>query len=629
MKKTLIMFFALSLCATVNAQQFSRKKALKMAQREGIPTSEQEAFIAREKQKAENNGQRPVTTYHGSYTYLLKQQQLAARTASSSCNNVDLEDGDYNNWSVFKGTNLNSLSTPTDVIVDTTATTTGLNDSVTFNSIVDNLHASDPHGMSVASPYAGTHIARVNHIGNGMNAGILERQIVVSASNPFVNFSYFAFLENAGHTAQEQPYINFIMYDGSNMAIPGASLNIVANSSGANPGFSTTGNYFYKPWTPVSIDLSAYAGQTVTAQFIASDCVQGGHGGYMYIDFECNTAGTTVPETWPGDANYDLTVNFADMFYVGAAYNLTGIPRATVDNSYSAFASTDWSSNSLYLVNAKHADCNGDGTINGLDSVAINLNYGMTHPFKNSTTHLVAQNISSTYPISITSTLDSVYYGQNLALSFNIGNSSMPVDSIYGIGFTLQYPDQLVDPSYTNQSSSASTMGTYGTTLMKLAKPVGNTIDLMAVRTDGQDALAVNGNVFTLHLKGNQQIMNDSVFNFTISNLKAITKTGYALAFANATVPVKFKANLTTGIKNYKEEQVLIYPNPVQSKLSVSAEQKIKGYEISSILGSTILRGVVQESTKTDIDVSSLAKGTYFIHVATDKGMKTVKFVKL
>lgn len=632
MKKNLLLLIGIIFCVSLNAQQFSRKKAMKMAIKEGIAPSEYEKFIEQERVKFENNGQRPVNPYHGSYTALLKKQQSAAKTASTSCSNIDLEDGNYNNWSVYSGFNPNSLSGPTNIIVDTTATITGSNTTTAYNSIVDNMHANDPQGLAVNSPYVGGTIARINHFGYGSQVGILERQITISAIDPFVNFSYFAFLENAGHTASEQPYISIVFYDSNNDTIPGTYLNINTNTSGANPGFSTTGNYFYKPWTPVSVDLSAYAGQIVTAQFIASDCVQGGHGGYMYIDFECNSAATTVPNTWPGDANYDLTANFLDLFYVGAAYGTTGTPRATIDNTYNPFPSTDWTGNSLYLVNAKHADCNGDGSIDSNDVVAINQNYGLAHAFKDGTTHLTAQNVATQYPIAITSNIDSVYYGQNLNLSFSIGNSGTPVDSIYGLGFTLTYPDQLSDPLYTNLSTSGSMLGTSGTNLIKISEILtNNTIDLAVVKTDHQNGLAINGNAFTLQLQANQQIPNDSIFNFSISNLHAITKTGYSIPFTSTSKAIKFKANTTTFIKaNNHLDLIAIYPNPAQNKITISSPDKIKNYQITSVLGNVVKQGTGNGNTMTDIDISDLAKSTYFISIETETGDKIVKqFIKL
>lgn len=614
MKKHLFLLVSLLFCITINAQKIKKTEALM-------------------KKSAIMDIKNPP--YFGSYTTLLKRQQ-AAKTTSTSCNNLDLDDGNYNGWFVFRGLNQNSLQNPTNVILDTTATITGSNVVTAFNSVIDSTNATElfsASAISVKSPYSSSHIARVNHVGNGGNVGILEKVIPITPSNTFVNFSYFAFLENANHTISEQPYFKIFFFDSNNDTIPGTFLQVTSNTSGANPGFSTTDNYFYKPWTPVSVDLSAYIGQTVTAQFIAADCVvsQGGHGGHIYIDFDCNSTNPTVQNTWPGDANYDLTVNFADMFYIGSAYNTTGIPRATVDNSYSSFASTDWSSNSLYLVNSKHADCNGDGVINGLDTVAVNQNYGLTHLYKNNVTQLVALNTTAQHSISITSNVNTVSYGQNLSLSFDIGSQTKLVDSLYGIGFSLNYPTSLIDPLFTNQSCFGSALGTYGTNLIKLAQPLNNYIDMVAVRTDHQNKTAFYGNLFTLNLKANQFITNDSIINFSISNIKAITKNGYNIPILNnVTKSINFQANAVTGIHKQEYELTSIYPNPAQNTITISSPAKIKNYEITSVLGNIVQQSATNTNSKVDIDISGLAKSTYFISITTENGNKIVKqFIKL
>jgi hypothetical protein len=351
----------------------------------------------------------------------------------------------------------------------------------------------------------------------------------------------------------------------------------------------------------------------------------------MYVDFDCNSSGTTVPNTWPGDANYDLTVNFEDLFYIGAAYNNTGIPRSTVDNSYSAFPSSDWTSHSMYLVDSKHADCNGDGTIDGLDTVAVFQNYGLTHAFKNNVTHLIALNTTNQQIISIVPSLDSVYAGQNFSLSFNLGDTITSVDSIYGIGFTLSYPEQFIDAQYTNQTTINSVLGTYGTNLIKLAKSITpNKLDLAIVKTDHQNSMNLNGNVFSLNLKANQQsLINDSSAYFTINNVKAITNNGYTIPFYSSGKQIKFKSNLATSIKTNEITTASIYPNPAQNTITILSSEKIKNYQITSVLGNVVKQSTVTGGNLT-IDVSDLAKSAYFINIETENGNKIVKqFVKL
>lgn len=77
-----------------------------------------------------------------------------------------------------------------------------------------------------------------------------------------------------------------------------------------------------------------------------------------------------------------------------------------------------------------------------------------------------------------------------------------------------------------------------------------------------------------------------------------------------------------TGIENAGEVSMSIYPNPVSSVLSVAAE----GMHEVSVLD---LSGrVLLTSNESNINVSELAAGVYYVRVVTDGGVATQKFVK-
>ena len=65
------------------------------------------------------------------------------------------------------------------------------------------------------------------------------------------------------------------------------SFPLVAVST--NPFFKRKSGsiILYKDWDCAQLDLSAYINQTVTVEFIAGDCSQGAHWGYVYLDDIC------------------------------------------------------------------------------------------------------------------------------------------------------------------------------------------------------------------------------------------------------------------------------------------------------------------------------------------------------
>jgi hypothetical protein len=69
------------------------------------------------------------------------------------------------------------------------------------------------------------------------------------------------------------------------------------------------------------------------------------------------------------------------------------------------------------------------------------------------------------------------------------------------------------------------------------------------------------------------------------------------------------------------------YPNPVKNTLSVSNSAIIDEISITSVLGKTIMTKKIN-SLKSDIDMSNLSTGIYFLKVKSEGKEKTVKLLK-
>jgi len=64
--------------------------------------------------------------------------------------------------------------------------------------------------------------------------------------------------------------------------------------------------------------------------------------------------------------------------------------------------------------------------------------------------------------------------------------------------------------------------------------------------------------------------------------------------------------------------KISVYPNPTANTLSIRSEYQVQAYQISTSLGQPVLSG----KATNDVDVSSLAAGTYFITVKFEEGEK-------
>jgi len=82
---------------------------------------------------------------------------------------------------------------------------------------------------------------------------------------------------------------------------------------------------------------------------------------------------------------------------------------------------------------------------------------------------------------------------------------------------------------------------------------------------------------------------------------------------------------VSTGDLDKLESNISVYPNPVSDMLLIDSESPVQAYQVSTILGQTVLMG---QANNNNIDVSSLVAGTYLITVQVEEGQKTMKFLK-
>ena len=80
------------------------------------------------------------------------------------------------------------------------------------------------------------------------------------------------------------------------------------------------------------------------------------------------------------------------------------------------------------------------------------------------------------------------------------------------------------------------------------------------------------------------------------------------------------------------EESVAIYPNPSTDKLKIRVEGKVVGNDMYHIqlcmMQGKVIHSFSTRSLTSQMDVSSLSNGVYFITVSSSSGKFTGKFIK-
>jgi hypothetical protein len=149
----------------------------------------------------------------------------------------------------------------------------------------------------------------------------------------------------------------------------------------------------------------------------------------------------TCADVWPGDANSDGRADNLDVLELGLHYTQTGAPRATISNTWQSYFANNWTGIITNGKNLNHSDCNGDGTINNDDTLAIFNNYGLTHTFKPAQTNTVNPQLS------IVPDQTSVVKGTWGTASIYLGDATANINTINGVAFTVDFDNTLIEPS--------------------------------------------------------------------------------------------------------------------------------------------------------------------------------------
>jgi sugar lactone lactonase YvrE len=368
-------------------------------------------------------------------------------------------------------------------------------------------------------------------------------------------------------------------------------------------GFSVTGNYIFI-WTGSPLDT-------------------------VYVNVEnCSSLQDTV---WPGDADNNRLVDNNDLLTIGLGYDSMGPVRIVTGNVWQGDDATDWDNYfTIYAptVNFNHADCNGDGTINAADTLAIIQNFGLTHAKNNGYINNWRNGIPG---LTVKLTPDTVYAGDTLTTTFLLGDSTEPVGNIYGLAFTYHFDPIVTDTTSISFTYLASWLGTDTNSISILHDDMAaGTIQTAITGIDhlsrsGYGPIAVARCIITTdNINGKDfSYYTDKSY---ITDITAIDALGNPVPL-NAGIDSAAVGYIPTGIKEASAMKVSIYPNPASTQVVVSAQAVMSSITITDMLGRQVLIQSIQNKPSETIDISALAAGIYSIHIFASGGDGVAKLI--
>jgi gliding motility-associated-like protein len=254
------------------------------------------------------------------YILLVSVFTFCMAVAQNQCPpNIDFELGTFNRWVCATGFSDNSLNTSGPINNQHTI----VGNSNPALDFYGNFPISCPNGSGY-SIRLGNDLSRTKDGGIGAQAVTYTYNIPAGTINFSVLYQYAIVLEDptsTPHTTVQKPRFQAIVKNlTDNTDIGCVSFDFFAG--GGLPGFlqsrnsPTTSTVYYKDWTPITLNLSQYAGKTIELKFVTSDCTLGGHFGYAYVDVNsvCNGAiiGTSLCK---GDTTVNLTAPYGFQSY--------------------------------------------------------------------------------------------------------------------------------------------------------------------------------------------------------------------------------------------------------------------------------------------------------------------------
>ncbi|MEM7368305.1 MAG: T9SS type A sorting domain-containing protein [Bacteroidota bacterium] len=323
---------------------------------------------------------------------------------------------------------------------------------------------------------------------------------------------------------------------------------------------------------------------------------------------------------WPGDADDNGVVDNTDLLEIGLTYGHSGPLRPSASLNWQAQLATAFPSGAG-TVNAAFSDTDGNGLINDDDTLAINLNYGLTHNKFEGT-----QGGMTDPPLFLVPSSDSVSVGDTLLISVMLGVDTLMADSIYGLAFSIDYDPNLVDSASANIRYNGW-LGTYGTDLLGLQRdvyPDGQT-HVALTRKDhlprsGYGEIAMMSIVMIDDIMGKHDVFE--TLKLDLSGIKLIRADGTEVAVQTHGVEVVVEESSSTSIVDELGTSLKIYPQPAQNQvyLEIGTSQSWKA-SLYTFSGQLLSHKHLRNQPKTSFPLEGLPGGIYLLRIETETGI--------
>jgi hypothetical protein len=287
----------------------------------------------------------------------------------------------------------------------------------------------------------------------------------------------------------------------------------------------------------------------------------------------------------------------------------------------------DWPG-SVWDMNSKYADSNGDGVISTDDASAIDNYFLRAHTLVPEITGLKADYAFELVPL--VTDLDS---GDLAVFEVHIGSENDPVLDMHGLSFSLNLPENAIDMSTVQMDFDENSWLGHDAPSVDLDKahPEGR-FDAAFSRINGKPAsgagaIGILTCIVTDDIEGFKTPDGRKPIHIEINGVNSMATNGllYDVDGTGATVYLSATETSSSSL----EDQVFLYPNPSNGEainIHANGDRSLKQVDILDLSGAMLGTQDGLTSKHHSQDISSLPTGLYFLRVTTTDGVVTKKF---
>jgi hypothetical protein len=343
----------------------------------------------------------------------------------------------------------------------------------------------------------------------------------------------------------------------------------------------------------------------------------GGNGGSWMDSIWVDIITTSC--VWAGDADTNKVVNNFDLLPIGLGFGEVGPVRANADLSYDCEPNLNFSNNTPTTnINYKHSDTDGNGIVNSDDTLAVTLNWGQVHLKSNP-----SSSSQTGIPFYVDST--SVLAGQVVQVPIVLGSFAVVADSIYGLAFTINYNQTMVDSGSVFIDFNNSWLGAINSDMIMVQKDfyAQGQIQVGLTRTNqnNQNGMGQIG-AFNLGVKNN--LLATKRLNLSISNIRIIANDERQHVVNS--IPSDILVTVLNGQKELVVDQLYlnVFPNPTQNVLNIQSNDKIEQIDLYNLTGQSV-QTIESGNYQEQLNLKDLNQGIYLLKVRTTHTFYTEK----